>query len=215
MRMYGLVNQAMQDLVVAKFGQRTWTEILARADVHIDPFLTMSAYPDELTYRMVAAAAEILHTPVDDILRTFGEFWIDYSARHGYGELLDLLGSDLPSFLLALDGMHDRLRLTFPELNPPSIWCTEVTPGSLFVHYASDRDGLAPFLVGLLTATARRFGEEAEIRQVRSRADGHEHDEFFVLRRPAVPAQGTAPAQESAPTAVAAVTAVTTAAPEG
>jgi len=184
--MYGLVNQAVKDLVLTAFGAPTWQEITERAGIRTDPFLAMSPYPDDVTYRLVAAAEEVLGTPADEILHTFGEFWIGYSAEHGYGELLALMGDDLPSFLLALDGMHDRLRLSYPELNPPSIWCSEVTPRSLVVHYASDRPGLAPFMAGLLQATARRFGERAEVELVRSRAEGHDHEEFLVRRFPAV-----------------------------
>jgi hypothetical protein len=182
--MYGLVNQAIQDLVLTRYGRPTWVDIVARAEVRVDPFLAMSPYPDDMTYRLVAAAAEVLGARPEEILERFGEFWIEYSAEHGYGELLDLLGDDLLSFLRALDGMHDRLRLTFPDLRTPSIWCTDVTPESFFVHYASDRAGLTPFLVGLLRATGRRFGEDLDVRLMHRRDDGRDHDEFLVLRRP-------------------------------
>jgi hypothetical protein len=187
--MYGLVNQAVQDFVLTRYGRPTWTDIVARAQVQVDPLLAMSPYPDDLTFRFVAAAAEVLGGTTEEVLERFGEFWIDFASERGYGELLDLLGSDLPSFLRGLEGMHDRLRLTFPDLRTPGIWCTDVTPGSVVVHYASERTGLTPFMVGLLRATARRFDEEADVRLVHSRGEGHDHDEFLVLRRPR-PASG-------------------------
>jgi len=180
---YGLVNQAMQDLVLGRHGRATWAAIMKRADVDIDPFVAMSPYPDDVTYRLVTAAAEHLDRPVDDVLVEFGEYWIDHAAEHGYAELLDLMGDDLPAFLHGLDAMHDRLRLTFPGLDPPSIWCTDVTPASLVVHYVSDRPGLTPFMTGLLRGTARRFGEHVVVEPRRRRDEGHPHDEFLVHRR--------------------------------
>jgi Haem-NO-binding len=182
--MYGLVNQAVKDLVLTTVGASAWEQITDRAGIRTDPFLAMSPYPDEVTYKLVAAASEVLERPAEDILETFGEFWITHSAERGYAQLLTMMGHDMPSFLLGLDGMHDRLRLSFPDLNPPSIWCTDVSAGSLVVHYASDRAGLGPFMIGLLRGTARRFGEEAQVRQLRGRTDGHDHEEFLVLRTP-------------------------------
>jgi len=180
--MYGLVNLGLQAMVLATSGPAAWDRVTERADVRTEPFQATRPYPDEITYRLVAAAAPVLDRSEEEVLRLFGEFWITHSAEHGYGDLLHLLGSDLPSFLLALDTMHDRLRLGYPELDPPSIWCTDVTPASLVVHYASGRPGLAPFVVGLLHGIARRFDEQVEVRPVRSRADGHDHEEFLVVR---------------------------------
>jgi hypothetical protein len=178
--MYGLVNQAVKDLVLTRYGAEVWAQIATRAGVQIDPFLAMHPYPEDVTDRLITAAAEILELSTDQVLQVFGGFWLEYSAEHGYLDLLDLMGEDLPGFLRAVDGMHDRLRLSYPDLNPPTIWCTDITPTSLTVHYLSDRPGLTPFLTGLLGAAARRFGQEADVRLVRSRQDGHDHDEFLV-----------------------------------
>jgi hypothetical protein len=182
--MYGLVNQSVRHLVVGTFGTDAWARIAVRAGVQEDTFLAMSPYPDEITYNLLAAASEVLDKPAEEILETFGEFWVDYAAEQGYAELLSLMGDDLPSFLHALDDMHDRLRLSFPELNPPSIWCTDVSESSLRVHYASDRPGLTPFMAGLLRGTARRFGETVRVEAGPTRADGHDHDEFLLHRTP-------------------------------
>jgi hypothetical protein len=180
--MYGLVHQAIKALVLSTSGAPAWERTIELAGVNIEPFVALRPYPDDVTTRLVASAAEVLGRTGDELLRLFGEFWISYSAEHGYGDLLELLGHDLTSFLVSLDGMHDRLRLSYPELNPPSIWCTDVTAQSLVVHYASDRPGLTPFVMGLLHGTAQRFGEVVEVRPGRGLADGHDHEELLVLR---------------------------------
>jgi hypothetical protein len=182
---YGLVNQAVKELVLASAGETAWAAVIERSEVRIDPFLAMQPYPDDVTSRLVVACSEVLDRPAEEVLRSFGRYWIGYAADHGYGDLLDLMGDDLPSFLTGLDDMHDRLRLSFPHLDPPSIWPSDVTAGSLVVHYASRRSGLEPFLVGLLEGAAARFGETVEVSSLRGRADGHDHEEFLVLRSPA------------------------------
>lgn len=178
--MYGLVNRAVEDLVTSKFGPQTWHDVKTRAGVDVEMFVAMNPYPDEVTYDLVGAASEVLGLPATDVLEAFGDFWITYSAREGYGELLDLMGDDLPSFLTALDDLHERLRLSFPHLQPPSLAVTDVTDQSLVVHYRSERAGLAPFVVGLLRGAAARFGRSVEVTLTRSRDDGHDHEEFVV-----------------------------------
>ena len=69
--MYGLVNKAVKDLVVANFGEQTWLEIAQ--DAGVDPvFISMDSYDDQITYDLVAAASSKLETPPNEILRQFG-----------------------------------------------------------------------------------------------------------------------------------------------
>lgn len=178
--MYGLVNRAVEDLVTHKFGPATWEEVKARAGVDVEVFVAMSPYPDAVTYSLVGAASEVLGLPAQEILEAFGEYWMLYSAREGYGELLDLMGHDVPSFLEQLDDVHERLKLSFPDLVPPSMAVSDVSDASLVVHYRSDRAGLAPFVVGLLRGVGARFGRPVEVSLRRGRDDGHDHDEFLV-----------------------------------
>ena len=78
--MYGLVNKAVVDLVVSKFGQDTWDAIKKKAEVDIDVFVSMEGYPDDITYRLVGAASEILKIPPEAVLEAFGEYWVLYTA---------------------------------------------------------------------------------------------------------------------------------------
>ena len=93
--MYGLVNKAVVDLVCSKFGQDTWNKIKAKAEVDIDVFVSMDAYPDDVTYRLVGAASEVLKIPPEQVLEAFGEWWVLYTASEGYGPLLDASGTTL------------------------------------------------------------------------------------------------------------------------
>lgn len=181
--MYGLVNKAIEDLIRQDHGDATWERIRSKAGVEETVFVGMNAYPDSITYDLVGAASTELGVDAASLLEAFGQHWILYTAREGYGELLSIGGSTLQGFLLHLDELHTRVALSFPELRPPSFHCTNLTEGSLRLHYESEREGLAPMVIGLLHGLGRMFGTEVAVEHVARRRDGADHDEFDVHYR--------------------------------
>lgn len=178
--MYGLVNKAIKDLVVSRFGEDTWREIRTRAGVPVDSFVSMTQYSDTVTYDLVGAASEILGAPAADILESFGKYWTVYTAQQGYGEYLRHSGSSLVEFLNNLDNLHARVELSFDELRPPSFRVTDATDEGLRLHYHSEREGLAPLVKGLLHGLGELFDTPIEVHHDRARGDGCDHDEFVV-----------------------------------
>jgi hypothetical protein len=118
--------------------------------------------------------------PAGDLLEAFGEYWTLYTARKGYGNILALAGSTFVDFVQHLDHLHAHVAMSFPELRPPSFWCTDVTDGSLRLHYRSTREGLAPMVVGLLRGLGKMFDTAITIEHVADRARGADHDEFQI-----------------------------------
>jgi hypothetical protein len=178
--MYGLVNQAIEDLVRSNQGDATWEVIKQRAGLQTEAFLSMEEYPDEVTHRLVQAAAEILNTPSEEFLRAFGEYWVLYTAKKGYGEMLTAAGETLPEFLQNLDTLHTRVGVIMPNLQPPSFGCTEVSDNSLHLHYYSHREGLAPMVIGLVQGLGKMFGTETEVQHIKGHHTGEDHDVFYI-----------------------------------
>jgi hypothetical protein len=181
--MYGLVNKALQDLVCSRFGEDTWVTIKRNAGVDIEVFVSMEAYPDDVTDDLVRAASEVVGLPAEEVLKAFGEYWVLYTAKEGYGEILKLAGETLPAFLQNLDNLHTRVGLMFPRLKPPSFWCTDIREDFLRLHYRPGLDaraGLGPFVMGALKGLAIRFKTEIEINQTAHRRQGADHDEFSI-----------------------------------
>lgn len=179
--MYGLVNRALEQLLRTKFGDARWAAIRARATVTPPPvFVGMQAYPDEVTYSLVAAASDELKMPAAELFEAFGEYWMLYTAQHGYGDLLALGGSTFIDFLQNLDSLHAHVAVSFPELRPPTFWCSDVTDRTVRLHYYSERDGLAPMVVGLVRGLGTMFATDVTIEQAASRAEGADHDEFQI-----------------------------------
>ena len=178
--MYGLVNKAVQDLVVTQFGQDKWEAIKEKAGISVDAFLSMKSYPDDITYSLVGAASDILDLTPAQVLEAFGEYWTIYTAKEGYGELLSMSGSSFVEFLQNLDNLHARVGLSFPELKPPSFHCSDLTENSVRLHYESDREGLTPFVVGLLKGLGTMFNTTVDVSVEARKDQGHPYDEFLI-----------------------------------
>jgi hypothetical protein len=182
--MYGLVNQAIHDMVCASFGEKTWQAIRLQAEIDVDNFLSMEAYPDDLTHRLVKAASAVLGLSAAEIMQSFGEFWVDYTAKNGYGEIMDMEGDNLPDFLQNLDELHARVGMSFPKLQPPSFDCSEIEADSLTLYYNSSREKLAPMVLGLVKGLGTKFNTQVKVTQTQSRQEGDENDTFLIQYKP-------------------------------
>src|SRR5438445_13755882 len=114
--MYGLVNQAIEDLVRAKHGGSAWERVKQRAEVQIEAFIGMEQYPDDLTYKLVDAASEVLDLRREEVLLAFGEYWVLFTAKKRYGEMLAACGKTLPESLQNFDTLNTRVGIILPPL---------------------------------------------------------------------------------------------------
>ena len=179
-QMYGLINKAVRGLVLDRFGADAWQRIRQAAGVDDEDFIAMDSYSDEVTYKLVEAAAVELQLEPEQVLQAFGEYWVDYVADENYGHLMQTAGQSFPVFLSNLDQMHARVKLTFPNLEPPSFSVTDQTENSLRLHYYSSRQGLAPLVVGLLHGLGRRFDTAVKVESGRTGEGSDAHDIFDV-----------------------------------
>ncbi len=182
--MYGLVNKAIQDMVCDRFSEETWETIKQKAEIEESVFLSMEAYPDDLTHRLVKAASMVLGLSASDIMQAFGEYWILYTAQEGYGEMMEMSGDNFPDFIQDLDNLHTRVGVIFPQLKPPSFDCSDMEEESLNLHYHSHREGLAPMVIGLMKGLGAKFDTEVEVTQTVNREEGADHDEFLIKYKP-------------------------------
>ena len=183
--MYGMVNKAVEDMVVMHHGEPVWEQIKAKAGVDVEVFMSNESYSDDITYNLVGAASEVLKVPPDQILIGFGEHWVLHTAQEGYGGLMKAAGKSLPEFLKNLPNFHARVAMIFPRLQPPRFECTDITDRSLKLHYISHRQGLAPFVVGLMHGLGKMFKTPVTVRQTQIKDQGANHDVFEVTWTPA------------------------------
>ncbi len=178
--MYGLINVAIRDMVLAQFGDETWTSIVQKSGVGEDAFVRMDQHDDAVTYGLVGAASEVLDLSASEVLQAFGAYWTTFTAEEGYGPLLTAAGETLPEFLQNLDAMHTRVGTMYPDFKPPSFECTDVTDSGLNLHYRSSRDGLDDLVIGLLKGLGQRFKVNVTVEQTAAKASGDDHSVFHV-----------------------------------
>lgn len=180
--MYGLVNQAVKEMVVNGYGEEMWEKIRARAGVD-DVFVSMDQYPEEVTDKLVMAASSIMGASPSDILKGFGHYWIGFASRN-YDSVLDMSGKTFVEFVKNLNNMHSRIGQWMPDLNPPSFTVTDEDKGSFKLHYYSSRSGFGPMIPGLLKGLGDRFNTDVEIEHLRGVVQGLDHEEFHVRYLP-------------------------------
>lgn len=178
--MYGMINQALDQLITANYGADRWTLIKNKAKCDVDYFVSNESYPDALTYDLVSAASEVLGVASDDLLFAFGEFWVLHTAQIGYGDLLKSAGRDLGEFLAFLPSFHIRVALIYPHLVPPRFEISDYSGEKITMHYYSHRPGLSPMVLGLFSGIAKMYGTDAETEQIQFKEKGDDHDVFLV-----------------------------------
>lgn len=178
--MYGVVNRALEDHIVSKYGADKWQEVSGRADLDIDVFISNEAYSDDITYKLVGSACQTLDVCPRDLLKGFGEHWVLKTGAEYYGAMLRSGGSSLKEFLINLPQFHARVQLIYPKLQPPEFSCSDIRENSLRLHYFTHRAGLTDFVVGLLYGLGKLFETPTMVELVESKAAGADHDVFEV-----------------------------------
>lgn len=178
--MYGIVNKAITDLVVAKFGIDTWNKVAQDINLDIDYFVSNEPYHDDITYKLVAAIANEKQIAASDFLFELGEYWVLHTGIEKYGGLMEAGGVNLKEFLVNLPDFHNRIMLMYPKLTPPEFRISDETDNSIQVHYYSQRPGLKDFVLGLLQGLSKMYHTEADIELLASRDEGADHEIFKV-----------------------------------
>lgn len=161
--MYGMVNNAVREHALAVWGPEAWAAVAEKAGVDPDGFTTMTQYDDAVTVAMVVAAAEALDLPPAEVLRQIGRAWIDYAGKSAFAGLMRMAGDDVASVLRNLEDMHHKVKLSMPHLEMPHFEVEDLPDGTVRVRYQSTREGLFPFVEGLLEGLSARFEQPLEL----------------------------------------------------
>jgi hypothetical protein len=178
--MYGIVNKAIEDLVIANFGEEKWEAIKERSGIDIDFFISNEPYDDDVTFKLAVAVSEEMNMSLGDVLIAFGEWWVIKTTTEKYPGLMDSGGDNLRDFLVNLPNFHNRVMLIYPKLTPPEFKVTDITDNSLCLHYFSKRQGLQEFVRGLLQGLGKMFNTPITLELIQSRDEGSTHEIFKI-----------------------------------
>lgn len=178
--MYGLVNQAIQGLVIDNFGNENWNKIKQKAGVTEEAFLSNEIYDDSITFNLAVSASEVLAIPLADVLKTFGKYWILKVGNEKYGPLMKSGGDNFIDFIVNLPNFHSRVMLIYSDIKPPEFIVERVADNKLKLHYYSTRQGLTDFMFGLIQGLGELYNITINVSIVADRRNGDEHDIFEI-----------------------------------
>ena len=178
--MYGIVNKAIEELVIQIGGEELWTTVCLEAGIEPFTFVAQEVYDDAVTYDLVAAVSKVTGKTQHEILVAFGDHWSRYTGNQGYGQLYKLLGSDYQSFLMNLPRLHDHLAFIFPDLQMPHFETELINERIVKVCYRSERVGLSAMVFGLLEGMAKVYETQVVVTAGRTKAETGDADEFLV-----------------------------------
>ena len=176
--MYGLVNRAIREMVVEAHGDEAWKQVAKSAGIDAAGFVDMTSYDDEITFKLVVSASDLLNVPAEEILHEFGKHWVLYTGSDKWGYLFEIAGTDFLSFLHGLDNLHARVEAQMPDSHMPQFTVIE-HPDHVELQYRSEREGLAPMVVGILEGLMDRFDECWHVQQTLKQSDNG-YDAFVL-----------------------------------
>lgn len=178
--MYGIINKAIQELVIENYGEEKWQKILALSAVEEDFFISNEPYDDDITFKLAQAVSLEMSMDFKDVLIVFGEWWVVKTTKDKYGTLMESGGATLKEFLLNLPVFHNRVMFIYPKLTPPEFKVSNVSDTSMHLHYISSREGLQEFVRGLIQGLGIMFNTPVTIELIQSRDDGSSHEIFKI-----------------------------------
>ena len=178
--MYGMVNEGIHTFIKGNYGDSTWLAICNKAGLDRSEFERMASYDDAVTYSLVGAIVEHTGLSQDDVLKVFGNYWIEFVNQSNFGNLLRLSGDNFLDRVNGLDDMHDRILLAMPHLKPPSFELEHISDDIYHLHYYSDRDGLGAMVMGLLYGLAADTDEKIEVKHLPASPETSDHEVFEI-----------------------------------
>ena len=180
--MYGVINDAFRRHVQEQYGDQIWRQVDDDTNLTEAAYIRMRQQDDASTYQLVGSTVAHTGLSAEEVLRAFGEFWIESVARKQYAGIMRKMGDDLVEFVGNLDEMHSSVSSTFLRYTPPSFEVQEGEDDVVLFVYNSFRKGLTPFVEGLLYGLSKYFSQEIEIQRIIADESAEGERTTFVVR---------------------------------
>ena len=142
-------------------------------------YLLSEAYPDERLLALLDRAAAGAGKDVDGVLHEFGAFTGSTTFTRLYPAFFAVAPSARDFFLTVETRIHELVRATIPNAQPPELTVSELGDDGVTIDYSSPRQ-LCVLLRGLAEGTASHYGETARIDEVSCMKRGDPRCRFEV-----------------------------------
>lgn len=162
--MYGMVNQAVKEMVITQLGSDSWDTICNKLEISNEDFSLFMQFDDSVTLGIVQNVCGLTQKPAEEILESFGVFWIDFAKNSDYQIILNTFATSPFELINSLNALHERLELSFTNLNAPSFETVSFQDKIMTVNYYSSRDlPLKFFVKGLFKGIFKLFDKNCDV----------------------------------------------------
>jgi hypothetical protein len=171
-----MIHRGMRQMLVDEEGEAAWLAIERDLDIGPQHLISADSYDDHLTIRIVEHVARQSGKTMDECLHSFGKYWIGFAERGPYGAMMQFTGRDIAEFIANLDRMHQAIRTALPAATTPTFALLHSEAGMLRIAYCSTREGLKPFVRGLLEGLLDRFGHDGIVTEITGNSNAVEFE---------------------------------------
>jgi len=155
----------IKELVVNKFGNEKWKEILKMSGIEQEPtILPTSDVDDSVCMKVIDSICKCLNLTLQQVADAFGEYWMCEFAPQIYSVYYTGV-KNAKEFLLKMDYAHYSSTRVLPDARPPRFDYEWIDDKTLIMHYKSHR-GLIDFMVGLIKGVGKYFNEDLRVRKL-------------------------------------------------
>jgi hypothetical protein len=162
--MQGFIHLLLEAYVGERIGPRALPEIRRLAGVSGPPLATQF-FPDEVTFKLIQAAASLQRIDAGEFLYQFGIYFITAPLmERSFRTFLEGQHS-ARAFVMQATSIHRALEISMPRATMPKLRYIEHNAELLEIIYDSPRH-FCRFLQGILEGVAIRFHEPLEVHEM-------------------------------------------------
>ncbi|XP_073993141.1 soluble guanylate cyclase 89Db-like [Rhodnius prolixus] len=156
--MYGMLLESIQHFIQQEYGEGGWLKVVAHVGCH-SVFNTLHVYDDNTIHKLANACTNVLDSNLDSnkYMNLFGKSFIRFCSTFGYNKIIQASGRFFTDFLQNVDNIHLQMRFTYPKMNSPSMYVTDMDRNGATLVYRSSRSGFKYYFMGQLEEIANQF----------------------------------------------------------
>jgi hypothetical protein len=175
--MKGVVFNLLEQVVVQKYGETVWDDLLDAAQLS-GAYTSLGSYPDEEIEKLVSAASAALNVPPSEVLRWFGRAAMPLLASH-YPHLFSQRDT-ARSFVMSVNSIiHPEVRKLYAGAACPHFHFEETPDGALLMGYNSSRK-LCALAHGFIEGAGDHFGQTMLVEHLRCMHNGDSNCQLSI-----------------------------------
>lgn len=163
--MKAVIAICAKDLIVTKFGEDKWQEILKGAGIEKEPMMMpISDIDDNTVMAIIGSIGKTLNLSMTQVADAFGDYWVNEYAPKLYSSYYQGV-NNAKEFLLKMDSVHEMTTKKMKDARPPRFEYQWKNDKTLVMKYISQR-GLIDIFIGLVKGVGKYYKEDLRVSKV-------------------------------------------------